>query len=65
MAKKKQLEDEFPILQEAKNKVKQFNGPWSNIDTEFIKRFISEYKLLALQNKKLRKQVMLMKLLQK
>jgi hypothetical protein len=60
------FEEEFPILKQIQNKIDQFNkSSLMNTDMEFLKRIRIEYMNLAYDNKKLRKQVVLLKIINK
>jgi hypothetical protein len=57
----KKLEEEYPILQEASKRLEQLYGSPYNVD--LLARLVAEFKLLALHNRKLKKQIALLKLL--
>ena len=64
MKNKLTLEEEFPILKQISDRLEQFGHP-SAISTKLLEQLVSEYKVLALINRKLSKQVTLLKLLNK
>ena len=64
--KKEELEMEFPILKEAEQMINRFSSlPFSNMDVKFLERLTNEYRYLALRNKKMEKQIRLLKILLK
>ena len=59
--KNKPVEEEFPILKEVNRKIDVLSS--SHVHTELLKRLAAEFKLLVLYNKKLKKQITLLKIL--
>ena len=62
--KKLELEKEFPVLQEAEEKIQRYKSmPFTNTDIEFVERMVAEYRVLAFINIKQAKQISLLKIL--